>query len=258
MKSTVNVAKAMILAAGRGQRMQPLTDTCPKPLLKVKGQPLMWWPMQALAKNGFTQQIINTAWLGQQIEDYFGALYEVASDNNSSLNTSHFINLQYSHEAQDFGHALETLGGICRALPLLSPGLKESFWVLAGDVYAPQFEFSTQELQQFIQSKALAHLWLVPNPAHNLKGDFAINEQGLAQQDGEIKYTFSTIALYKPDLFQQPLCSIPVGNPNGEVAALAPLLRKAMDLGLVTAQLYEGEWTDVGTPERLALLNTKD
>ena len=141
MKSTVNVAKAMILAAGRGQRMQPLTDTCPKPLLKVKGQPLMWWPMQALAKNGFTQQIINTAWLGQQIEDYFGALCAVASDNNSSLNSSHFINLQYSHEAQDFGHALETLGGICRALPLLSPCLKEPFWVLAGDVYAPQFEF---------------------------------------------------------------------------------------------------------------------
>lgn len=253
-----NIIKAMILAAGRGQRMQPLTNTCPKPLLKVKGQPLMWWPMQALAKNGFTQQIINTAWLGQQIEDYFGAQYAVVSDNIPSLIPSHFIDLQYSHEAQDFGYALETLGGICRALPLLSPNLKNIFWVLAGDIYAPQFEFSPQVVQQFTQSKALAHLWLVPNPEHNLKGDFAINEQGLAQQEGEIKYTFSTIALYKPDLFQAPLCSIPIGNPNGEVAALAPLLRKAMDLGLVTAQLYKGEWTDVGTPERLALLNTKD
>ncbi len=197
-----NIVKAMILAAGRGQRMQPLTNTCPKPLLKVKNQPLMWWPMQALAKNGFTQQIINTAWLGQQIEDYFGALCAVASDNNSSFIPSHFIDLQYSHEAQDFGHALETLGGICRALPLLSPSLKESFWVLAGDIYAPQFEFSTKVVQQFTQSKALAHLWLVPNPEHNLKGDFAINEQGLAQQEGEFKYTFSTIALYTPALFQ--------------------------------------------------------
>lgn len=249
-----NIVKAMILAAGRGQRMQPLTDTCPKPLLKVKGQPLMFWPMQALANNGFISQIINTAWLGSQIEDYFGANYLIEAVDQQA---NREIEISYSHEAQDFGHALETLGGICRALPLLSPSLKEPFWVLAGDVYAPQFEFSTKVVQQFTQSKALAHLWLVPNPEHNLKGDFAINEQGLAQQEGEFKYTFSTIALYKPALFQEPLCSIPVGNPRGEVAALAPLLRKAMDLGLVTAQLYEGEWTDVGTPERLALLNTK-
>jgi MurNAc alpha-1-phosphate uridylyltransferase len=248
-----NIVKAMILAAGRGQRMQPLTDTCPKPLLKVKGQPLMFWPMQALAKNGFKSQVINTAWLGTQIEAYFGSHYTIEALANSPRLA---IDIAYSHEAQDFGFALETLGGICRALPLLSPNLQTPFWVVAGDVYIPEFEFSPSVLAQFNQSNALAHLWLVPNPEHNLKGDFAINEHGLAQQEGQLKYTFSTIALYKPALFQAPYCEIPWGNPLGQAAALAPFLRKAMDLGLVSAEIYQGQWTDVGTPERLALLNT--
>lgn len=249
---TTTIPGAMILAAGRGQRMQPLTDHCPKPLLRVNGQPLMYWPMQALARNGFIRQVVNTAWLGDQIEHYFGNNYPV---HHSLTLPSSEIEITYSHEGKDFGHALETLGGICRALPLLSPDLSSPFWVLAGDIYAPQFNFSVQAVEKFQQSNSLAHLWLVPNPAHHLAGDFAISADGRAQQEGEQKYTFSTIALYKPALFQSPCCTIPLGNPLGEVAALAPFLRKAMDTGQVTAEIYEGEWTDVGTPERLALLN---
>jgi MurNAc alpha-1-phosphate uridylyltransferase len=227
-------AQAMILAAGRGERMRPLTDVAPKPLLEVQGKPLMQWPMEALAAGGFTRQLANTAWLGEQIEQRYGD------------------RLVYSHEGRDFGGALETAGGIVRALPQLD----DVFWVLAGDVYVPGFAFNQAAMDRFAASGKLGHIWLVPNPPHNLKGDFGLASDGLALNQAELKYTFSTIGLYRRALFEPPYCSIPPGNPAGIKAPLAPLLRAAMDNGQITAELYTGPWTDVGTPERLAQLNT--
>ena len=239
---------ALILAAGRGERMRPLTDTTPKPLLEVRGKPLMQWHMEALARGGCTDLVVNTAWLGTQISNHFGLQRTV--DERSVLSIS------YSDEQADFGGALETAGGITRALPLLQAGGHDLFWLVAGDVYAPDFNFDPAAVQRFAASGALAHLWLVPNPAHNPRGDFGISPEGLAlnQAEGE-RYTYSTIGLYRVALFAEPFCSIPQGNPTGIKAPLAPLLRAAMDAGRVSASLYTGRWTDVGTPERLAELN---
>jgi MurNAc alpha-1-phosphate uridylyltransferase len=254
---TPPLAQAMILAAGRGERMRPLTDTCPKPLLQVRGKPLMQWPMEALAREGFTSQLINTAWLGEQIEAHFLSKIGLCPANNLRrvLLNSDRLDLHYSHEGRDFGGALETAGGIVRALPLLA----DVFWVVAGDVFMPQFDFSRAAYDQFASSAALAHIWLVPNPPHNPRGDFGLSAGGqalnLPRDQGHTLHTFSTVALYKKAFFQLPLCDIPAGNPQGIKAALAPLLRAGMDAGLVTASLYDGEWTDVGTPERLAQLN---
>ena len=166
------------------------------------------------------------------------------------------LSISYSNEQADFGGALETAGGIARALPLLQAGGQDVFWLVAGDVYAPDFSFDPAAVQRFEASNALAHLWLVPNPAHNPRGDFGISPDGLAlnQADGE-RYTYSTIGLYRAALFAEPFCAIPQGNPGGIKAPLAPLLRRAMDEGHVGASLYTGRWTDVGTPERLAELN---
>ena len=165
------------------------------------------------------------------------------------------LSISYSHEGVDFGGALETAGGIARALPRLGP----VFWLAAGDVFAPDFVFDSAAVQAFAASGQLAHLWLVPNPAHNLRGDFGLSEQGLAlnlpADDPAPRYTYSTIALLRAELFAPPWCDIPSGNPGGIKAPLAPLLRRAMDAGRVSASLYTGRWTDVGTPERLAELN---
>ncbi len=241
-------AQAMILAAGRGSRMRPLTDTCPKPLLTVQGKPLLRWHSDALAAQGFGLQVVNAGWLHEQIADY------VAQDWAQSGGRR----IHLSDEVADFGHALETLGGVLRALPHLA----DCFWVVAGDVYAPDFVFAPELMAQFAASSALAHVFLVPNPAHNPKGDFGLSEQGLLQTldaaaAGQPSYTFSTIALYKKALFAAPYCSLPVGNPQGEAAPLAPLLRQAAQAGWVSASLYAGAWTDVGTPERLAALNAE-
>jgi len=240
---------AMILAAGRGQRMRPLTDAMPKPLLPVRGKPLMLWPMEALARGGFQRLVVNTAWLGEQISDYLGTI--PASNGHQALSILNGVTVRYSHEGRDFGRALETAGGIARALPLLG----EVFWVLAGDVFAPDFAFAQAAMDRFAASGRLAHLWLVPNPPHNPKGDFGLSSQGLALNQADDKYTFSTIALYRRALFEAPWCDIPAGNPQGLAAPLAPLLRAAMDADQVSAELYSGAWTDVGTPERLAELN---
>lgn len=245
----MTVTPAMVLAAGRGERMRPLTDRQPKPLLDVRGKPLMQWPMEALARGGFTRLVVNTAWLGEQIDQRFGTAPQWDGGVGSQI--------AYSHEGRDFGAALETAGGIARALPLLDA---ELFWCLAGDVYAPDFHFTQAEVQSFADSGRLAHLWLVPNPPHNPRGDFGIGQDGAAlnlpADDPAPRYTFSTIGLYRRELFAPPYCDIPPGNPAGVKAALAPLLRRAMDNGRVSAQLHTGRWTDVGTPERLAQLNT--
>ncbi|MDQ0588401.1 nucleotidyltransferase family protein [Variovorax paradoxus] len=234
----------MILAAGRGERMRPLTDSLPKPLLEVRGKPLMQWPMEALAAGGFTELVVNTAWLGAKISGHFGS--------NPVLNGHCALSISYSDEGRDFGEALETAGGIVRALPRLG----EIFWVAAGDVFAPDFAFTQASVDRFAASGRLAHLWLVPNPAHNPKGDFGLSAEGLALNSAAGKYTFSTIGLYRAALFAPPYCGIPAGNPKGAKAPLAPILRAAMDNEHVSAELYTGPWTDVGTPERLLQLNT--
>ena len=237
-------ATAMLLAAGRGERMRPLTDSCPKPLLKVRGKSLMQWQLEALQRGGCERVVVNTDWLAEQI---------VQAAQPSGLA------LRYSHEGRDFGGALETAGGIARALPQLD----EVFWVLAADVFTPGFEFSQEAVERFRASGLLAHLWLVPNPAHNPGGDFGLQlvadgpalALNLPKDDPHPRFTFSTIGLYRRALFAPPWCDIAAGNPQGIKAPLAPLLRRAMDACLASAELYSGPWTDVGTPQRLAELN---
>lgn len=254
----------MLLAAGRGERMRPLTDTCPKPLLSVRGQPLMQWHLQALAQGAASRVVINTAWLGDMIAQRYKGVFawQPASVWDAPPPNPAPLPLLYSHEGRDFGGALETAGGICRALPQLCTGfggVEDVFWVLAGDVFTPGFEFTSEAVQRFVQGGKLAHLWLVPNPAHNPRGDFGLDETGavlnLRADDPRPRFTYSTIGLYHRALFSPPWCDIPPGNPQGAKAALAPLLRAAMDQGQVTGELYTGAWTDVGTPQRLAELN---
>jgi N-acetyl-alpha-D-muramate 1-phosphate uridylyltransferase len=249
-------ARALILAAGRGERMRPLTDHTPKPLLRVQGKPLLQWHVDALARAGCDNVVINTAWLGEQIASHFcleptSVGHSLLSNLNRPVATSPRSAVRLSEEGRDFGRALETAGGIARALPLLD----EVFWVLAGDVFAPAFAFSEAAVARFVVSRRLAHLWLVPNPPHNPNGDFGIGPDGRAMNQARERFTFSTIALYRRALFAPPHCDVPPGNPEGISAPLAPLLRAAMDNGLVSAELYAGPWTDVGTPERLAELN---
>lgn len=227
----------MLLAAGRGMRMRPLTDETPKPLLVVQGRPLMQWPMEALLAGGFRRLVINTAWLGEQI-DAFCTDWQAQHPGSE---------VTVSREGQDFGYALETAGGIARALPLLG----DLFWVLAGDVYAPGFAFTPTSVARFKASSQLAHLWLVPNPPHHPRGDFGLSAEGLALNGADTRYTYSTIGLYRRELFEAPWCEIVPGNPQGTAEPLAPLLRRAMDAGRVSAELYTGPWVDVGTPERL-------
>ena len=238
---------AMLLAAGRGERMRPLTDCCPKPLLEVQGRPLLEWHLQALAQAGVPRVVINTAWLGAQIPQRLGELFDADAAR---------LPLAYSHEdPSGQGQALETAGGIARALPQLAPW----FWLAAGDVFAPDFVFDAAAANAFAASDQLAHLWLVANPEHHARGDFGLSEQGLAldlpDDDPRPRWTYSTLALLRAELFAPPWCDIPAGNPQGQRAALGPLLRRAMAAGRVGASLYTGRWTDVGTAERLNALN---
>jgi MurNAc alpha-1-phosphate uridylyltransferase len=228
---------ALILAAGRGERMRPLTDRTPKPLLPVQGKPLIEWHLEALARDGVRHVVINTAWLEEQIPAALGD------------GTRWGLRIDYSMEGRDHGGALETAGGIAKALPLLG----DTFWVLAGDVFVPRFVFDPAA--GLAQKSALAHLLLVPNPPHNLKGDFGLAPDAIVLNQAAQQYTYSTIGLYRRALFEAPWCDIPAGNPEGIAAPLAPLLRKAMGAGRISGQIYAGSWTDVGTPERLTALN---
>ncbi len=223
--------KAMILAAGRGERMRPLTDELPKPLLTVAGKPLIERHIEALVSAGFTELVINHAWLGEKIEAALG-------------DGSRFgVSITYSPEGEN---GLETGGGILRALPLLTEGDENKpFLVINGDVVT-DFDFSSLlSLQQIpfdnFSLDNLAHLVLVPNPAFHPEGDFSL-EEGLVKNAGNIQYTFSGIGVYHPRLF--------AGISDGTFP-LAPLLRKAMDLGQVSGECYNGLWVDVGTRERL-------
>ena len=227
--------------------MRPLTDSRPKPLLEVRGKALLGWHVDALAQGGFTELTINTAWLGEQISAYF----EKQKGPEFNKYRCKQLSISYSHEGDYFGCALETAGGIARVLPQLG----EVFWVLAGDVFTPDFAFTQAAVDRFLATGKLAHLWLVPNPPHHLKGDFGLKANGsalnLPMGSPQLRYTFSSIALYRKAFFN----TLPYGNPQGVKAALAPLLRAAMDNDLVSAELYTGLWADVGTPQRLAELN---
>jgi MurNAc alpha-1-phosphate uridylyltransferase len=225
----------MILAAGRGERMRPLTDACPKPLLEVHGKPLLQYHLEAFGREGFRDVVVNTAWLEEQIAARFGSWM---ADGTV---------IHYSHEGRDFGGALETAGGILRALPLLD----DVFWLVAGDVFMPEFRFTREALRRFADGGKLAHLFLVPNPEHNPKGDFGLSPEGLALNGPDQRLTYSTTGLFRKALFD----GLPAGNPEGLKLSLAPLLRAAIDRKQVTAEPYAGGWTDVGTPQRLDSLN---
>ena len=212
--------KAMILAAGKGERMRPLTLTTPKPLVCAGGVPLIVYHLRALAEAGFREVVINHAWLGQQIEDYLG--------DGAQLG----LRIAYSAE----GEPLETGGGIFRALPLLGD---EPFLVVNGDIWT---DYAFARLPQTIPG--LAHLVLVDNPQHNPDGDFVLNgslvEEGAAEA---AKLTYSGIAVLSAQLFT---------NCSAGAFKLAPLLRQAMGKGRVSGEQYSGRWVDVGTHERLA------
>lgn len=214
----------MILAAGRGERMRPLTDHMPKPLLPVGGKPLIVWHIENLASAGFRDIVINHAHLGQQIEAALG-------------NGNRFgVSIRYSPEIE----ALETAGGIANALELLG---NEPFLVVNGDVFVDA-DFSG--MRNKLKQNQLAWLLMVDNPEHHPQGDFAL-EDNLVLEHGAHKLTFSGIGLYRPELFEKVV--------PGSKAKLAPLLRTAMASGRVGGDHHKGRWTDVGTPERLEQLD---
>ncbi len=216
--------KAMILAAGRGERLRPLTDKTPKPLIKVAGKSLIEYHLENLANAGFKEIIINTAWLAEQFHQQLGD------------GSNYGVSIQYSDE----GKALETAGGILNALPLLGD---QPFVVVNGDICC-DFNFAAlPELNSTIQ----AHLVLVNNPAHNVKGDFSLAEN-LIKNTGDPMFTFSGIGIYQPTFFKEQTSGI---------SPLAPLIRTKADSGLVSGQLHAGNWTDVGTLERLKQLEMK-
>ncbi len=215
--------KAMILAAGRGERMRPLTDKTPKPLLEVNGKALIVYHIEKLASLGFKEIIINIAHLGFKIPEALG--------NGSKWN----INLIYSDEQKD--GALESAGGIIKALPFLG---NDTFLVVNGDVFC-DYDFDAN----FDLKDDLAHLILVPNPEHNPNGDFGI-KNNRALNEADKKYTFSGIGYYSPKLFE---------SLHVEKKALAPLLRNAIKQNKISAALHVGYWHDIGTPQRLKAIN---
>lgn len=210
--------KAMILAAGRGDRLRPLTDETPKPLLKVAGKSLIEYHLQNLADAGIKEIIINTAWLTEKIHQQLG--------NGEQYGVS----ITYSDE----GEALETAGGIINALPLLGD---DAFLVVNGDIFC-DFDFSTLPI---LDTDIQAHLVLVTNPEHNQSGDFSLQDK-LVKNNGKSMLTFSGIGIYKAGFF---------ADQESGISPLAPLIRKKCDHNLVSGQIHQGLWTDVGTIERL-------
>jgi MurNAc alpha-1-phosphate uridylyltransferase len=213
---------AMILAAGRGERMRPLSDSTPKPMLEVHGQPLIERHVRALARAGITRIVINLAWLGRQIRDYLGD------------GERHGVSIVYSEETPQ---ALETAGGIVRALPGLIPG---PFAVVNGDIFT---DYPFERLR--IGAEHDAHIVLAANPPQHPDGDFGL-QHGLALPKAAEQFTFTGVAAYREEFFR--------GCRDG-VQALKPLLLRSMAARRCSAELYRGVWEDVGTPQRLKALN---
>jgi MurNAc alpha-1-phosphate uridylyltransferase len=230
-----NFIPCFLLAAGRGERMRPLTDELPKPLLTIKNKSLLAWHLEALSSAGIQNVVINHAWLGKKIEEALG--------NGSQFG----LNISYSPETS----ALETAGGIRRALPLLNPS--DYFLVINGDVFSPNLPIQQlldrASVLRSMPSRPLAHLLMVPNPTQHPEGDFYIKDSMVANEplDGAEKLTFSGVGLYHRDLFKDLELDVPT--------KLAPILREAMAKNRVSGEKYHGPWHDVGTPQRLQELN---
>ena len=274
--------KAILLAAGRGERMRPLTDATPKPLLTVRGKPLIEWHLDALARAGVREVMVNTAWLEQQIVDTLGdgARFGLA--------------ITYSREGRDHSGALETAGGLVKALPWLQ-GLgtsaaqavdkavdigaekpvdgtgdkrvdkpvdalvdhrtqalhDEPFWYVAADVYAPGFTFPAEAVAKFRASGHLGHLWMVPNPPQHPGGDFGIDGVLATVGAAGARFTWSGIGLFRPAFVTELMADVAVGT----AARLRPYLDQAIAQRRLGAERYGGAWADVGTPKRLTELN---
>jgi len=232
----MTLARAMILAAGRGERMRPLTDSCPKPLLEVRGKPLIVWHLEALARAGHESVVINTAWLEDRILERLG--------DGSRWG----LRIHYSLEGRDHGGALETAGGIAKAHHLLA----DAFWIVSADVHVPQFAFEEEALRRFERGGRLAHVWLVPNPPFHPEGDFGISAGGLGLADGVgpdgKRWTYANIALLRKEL-----CS---HVAPGEHAQLGPLLYAGMRSERISVETWAGEWHNLGTPQQLAALHS--
>jgi MurNAc alpha-1-phosphate uridylyltransferase len=227
--------KAMIFAAGRGERMRPLTDHTPKPLLEAGGKPLIVWQIERLAQAGFRTIVINHAWLGERIE--------VALGDGSRWG----VQLRYSPEQE----ALETAGGIAQALPLLEDsGASEIFLGVAGDVYA-DFDYASLHAHAgrlAAQAEPGMHLVMVPNPPFHPAGDFGLAD-GIVLSDAQPRLTFGSIALYDTRMFR--------ALPHGTRRALTPYYKETIARGLASGELYEGLWENVGTPAQLQELDER-
>ncbi|WMD18484.1 nucleotidyltransferase family protein [Achromobacter seleniivolatilans] len=221
--------QAMILAAGRGERMRPLTDRCPKPLLEVGGKPLIVWHLERLASAGIRDVVINHAWLGQEIERVLGD------------GSAYGVRIRYSAEST----ALETAGGIAQALPLLGDA---PFLVINGDIWC---DWNPEDAFAIAEGLSAGGAWLVlvDNPAHHPGGDFRLDSDGSVHAQGEPRLTFAGIGVYHPSLFADV--------QRGTAAPLAPLLRQAMTQNQAQGTRHAGRWTDVGTPQRLADLDSE-
>ncbi|MFM0607149.1 nucleotidyltransferase family protein [Paraburkholderia sediminicola] len=232
---TMSLKKAMIFAAGRGERMRPLTDTCPKPLLEAGGKPLIVWQIERLAKAGFQTIVINHAWLGEQIEAALG--------DGSRWG----VQLRYSAEHE----ALETAGGIVQALPLLEDdGTSEVFVAVSGDVCA-DFDYATlntRAVELAAMPEPGMHLVMVPNPPFHPNGDFGLVD-GTLSLDAQPRFTFGNIGLYDTRMFRD--------LPRGTRRALTPYYRGTIARGLASGELYEGLWENVGTPAQLQALDQR-
>jgi MurNAc alpha-1-phosphate uridylyltransferase len=227
--------KALILAAGRGERMRPLTDRTPKPLLATRGKPLIEWHLEALARAGVADVVINTAWLEEQFPAALGDGRRWG------------LRIHYSMEGRDHGGALETAGGIAKALPLLG----DCFWVVSGDIFAPGFGFDAEQARAFAQtSQDDAHLWLVPNPSFNGDGDFAFDGADRLTRPAAPAprpWTYANLALMR--------ASQVAGVVPGTRAKLGPLLFASAQQARLGGEPWPGEWHNLGTPEQLAALN---
>lgn len=235
MNSPLPRITAFVLAAGRGERMRPLTDSTPKPLLPVRGKPLIEWHLEALARAGVRDVVINTAWLGEQIPAALG--------DGSRWGVA----IRYSMEGVDHGGALETAGGMKKALPLLG----DVFWYVAGDIHAPEFRFAAADSARFAAGSAHGRLWMVPNPPQAKGGDFGIDADGLIVpgRDGE-RRTWSAIGLFRRSFVEELMTDFEAGTK----AKLRPYLDRAIAERRIEGEAYDGPWADVGTPERLQAL----
>ncbi len=230
--------KAIILAAGRGERMRPLTDATPKPLLRVRGKPLIEWHLEGLARGGVREVVVNTAWLEEQIVETLGSGARFG------------LAMRYSLEGRDHGGALETAGGLKKALPLLELGADEPFWYVAADVFAPRFAFDAVAAAA-IRPGQLGHLWMVPNPPQHPGGDFAIDAGLAATARAGESFTWSGLGVFRPRFVTELMTDFSVGAK----ARLRPYLDAAIAQRRLGATRWSGEWADVGTPERLRALD---